>query len=76
MIVFVDDKETNNQFIEWKQKYGRGDWYIAKGIEMAKDYNVKVLDTKYVFDKDGIIKWIDTKPLEYSTISPILSPLL
>lgn len=76
LIVFVDDKETDNQFIEWKQKFGRGDWYIAKGIEMAKNYNVKVLDTKYVFDKDGIIKWIDINPLEYKNISPILSPLL
>ncbi|MGI9010616.1 MAG: TlpA family protein disulfide reductase [Nitrososphaeraceae archaeon] len=76
LIVFIDDKETDNQFIGWKQKFGKDDWFIGKGIEMAKNYNVKVLDTKYVFDKDGIIKWIDTKPLEYSTISPILSPLI
>lgn len=76
LIVFVDEKETDNQFIEWKQKFGREDWYIGKGIEMAKSYNVQFLDTKYVFDKNGIIKWIDIKPLEYSTISPILSPLI
>lgn len=76
LIVFVDEKETDNQFIEWKQKFGREDWYIGKGIEMAKKYNVQFLDTKYIFDKNGMIKWIDIKPLEYSTISPILSPLI
>lgn len=76
LMVFVDDKETDNQFIEWKQEFGRDDWYIAKGIEMAKNYNVKALDTKYVFDKDGIIKWIDVNPLEYKNINPIISPLL
>lgn len=76
LIIFVDDKETDNQFIEWKKQFGRDDWYIAKGIEMANNYQVQFLDTKYVFDKDGIIRWVDLKPLEYSAIDPILLPLL
>ena len=76
LIIFIDDKETNNQFIDWKKQFGRDDWYIAKGIEMANNYQVQFLDTKYVFDKDGIIKWIDVKPLEYTSIDPVLSQLL
>ena len=76
LIVFIDDKESDNQFINWKKQFGRDDWYIAKGIEMANNYQVQFLDTKYVFDKDSIIKWIDVKPLEYSSIDPVLSPLL
>lgn len=76
LIIFVDDKETDNQLIDWKKQFGRDYWYIAKGIEMANNYQVQFLDTKYVFDKDGIIKWVDLKPLEYSAIDPILSPLL
>jgi thiol-disulfide isomerase/thioredoxin len=76
LIVFIDDKETDNQFIDWKKQFGRDDWYIAKGIEMVNNYQVQFLDTKYVFNKDGIIKWVDLKPLEYSAIDPILSPLL
>jgi len=43
---------------------------------MANNYQVQFLDTKYVFDKDGIIKWIDVKPLEYPNIDPVLSRLL
>jgi len=76
LIVFVDEKETDPQFIQWRDSFGNGDWYVAKGIEMASVYNVQYLDTKYVFDKDGIIKWIDVKPLPYSTIEPVLGSLL
>src|SRR5213593_2509622 len=76
LMVFIDDKETDNQFIDWKKQFGRDDWYVAKGIDMANNYHVQFLDTKYVFDKDGIIKYIDVKPLEYSSIDPVLSHLL
>lgn len=76
LIVFVDDKETDPQFLSWKQSYGRSDWYIAKGVSMAQAYNVQVLDTKYVLDRSGIIRWFDLKPLEYSSIRPIMESLL
>ena len=76
LIVFVDENETDPQFIQWRDNYGNDDWYVAKGLEMASTYKVQYLDTKYVFDKDGIIKWIDVKPLPYSTIEPVLGSLL
>ena len=76
LIVFVDDKETDDQFVTWKQKFGRDDWYVAKGIEMAKLYQVQQLDTKYVFDKNGIIQWKDIAPLRYEAIKPVMEPLL
>lgn len=76
LIVFVDEKESDPQFIQWRDNYGNDDWYVAKGIDMASTYKVQYLDTKYVFDKDGIIKWIDVKPLPYSTIEPVLGSLL
>ncbi|MGQ0606420.1 MAG: TlpA family protein disulfide reductase [Candidatus Nitrosotenuis sp.] len=76
LIVFVDDKETDDQFVAWNQKFGRDDWYVAKGIEMAKLYKVQQLDTKYVFDKNGIIQWKDIAPLTYGAIKPVMEPLL
>ncbi|MGI0010660.1 MAG: TlpA family protein disulfide reductase [Nitrosopumilaceae archaeon] len=76
LIVFVDERESDNQFIEWKNKFGKDDWHVAKGIDMAKTYQVQYLDTKYVFDKNGIIKWIDIKPLDYPSIDPVMRPLL
>jgi thiol-disulfide isomerase/thioredoxin len=76
LIVFVDDKESDPQFIEWKNKFGRDDWYVAKGIEMAKTYQVQYLDTKYVFDREGKIQWVDVRPLEYRFIAPVMDRLL
>jgi peroxiredoxin len=76
LIVFVDDKETDEQFVEWKQKFGKDDWYVAKGIDMAKTYQVQQLDTKYVFDKNGIIQWKDIAPLRYEAINPVMESLL
>jgi thiol-disulfide isomerase/thioredoxin len=76
LIVFVDEQESDNQFVEWKNKFGKDDWYVAKGIEMSQIYKVQYLDTKYVFDKNGVIQWVDIRPLEYSFIDPVMRPLL
>jgi len=76
LIVFVDGSETDSQFLTWKKDFGRSDWYVAKGVEMAQTYKVQYLDTKYVFDRNGIIKWFDVRPLEYSATKSILQPLL
>ncbi len=76
LIVFVDPNETNDQFVDWKNKFGRDEWYIAKGTDMAQTYHVQYLDTKYVFDKNGMIKWTNIKPLDYSEIDPVMKPLL
>ncbi len=76
LIVFVDPNESNNQFIDWKNKFGRDGWYIAQGTDMAQTYQVQYLDTKYVFDKGEVIKWFDVKPLDYSEIDPVMKPLL
>ncbi len=76
LIVFVDDSETSSQFIDWKNKFGRDGWYISKGTDMAQTYHIQYLDTKYAFDKNGVIRWIDIKPLDYSSIDPVMKPLL
>lgn len=76
LIVFVDPSETDSQFVDWKNKFGRDGWYIAKGTDMAQAYQVQYLDTKYVFDKNGMVRWTDMHPLDYSTIDPVMKPLL
>lgn len=76
LIVFIDDSETDSQFLAWRQQFGRPDWYVARGSAMSQAYKVQYLDTKYVFDKGGIVRWVDLKPLEYSTAKAVLQPLL
>jgi cytochrome oxidase Cu insertion factor (SCO1/SenC/PrrC family) len=76
LIVFVDPRESDSQFVDWKSKYGRNDWYVAAGEDMAVQYKVRYLDTKYVFDKDGTIKWVDVNALDYSKAKQVLAPLV
>jgi thiol-disulfide isomerase/thioredoxin len=76
LIVFVDPNESDDSIIAWKKNYGRDDWYIAKGYDMALKYNIKYLDSKYAIDKDGIIRYFDVRPLSYSTAKNVLEPLL
>lgn len=44
--------------------------------QMPQEYHVRYLDTKYVFDSNGIVKWVDVNPLEYSKAKQVLEPLL
>ncbi len=76
LIVFVDPRETDEQYLQWKQNYGRDDWYVAESEQMPHEYHVRYLDTKYVFDSNGIVKWVDVNPLEYSKVKQVLEPLL
>jgi thiol-disulfide isomerase/thioredoxin len=76
LIVFVDPREIDQQYIDWKDRYGRSDWYVAESEQMPQEYKVRYLDTKYVFDSNGIIKWVDVNPLEYSKAKQVLEPLL
>jgi thiol-disulfide isomerase/thioredoxin len=76
LIVFVDPNESDDSIIAWKKNYGRDDWYIAKGYDMALKYNIKYLDSKYAIDKDGIIRYFDVRPLSYPTAKSVIEPLL
>jgi thiol-disulfide isomerase/thioredoxin len=76
LIVFVDTRETDEQYLKWKQNYGRDDWYVTESEQMPQEYKVRYLDTKYVFDSNSIIKWVDVNPLEYSKAKQVLEPLL
>ncbi len=76
LIVFVDPKESDDSIIAWKKDFGRDGWYVAKSYDMALKYNIKYLDSKYLIDKDGIIRYFDVKPLSYSTAKSIIEPLL
>ena len=76
VIVFVDMRETDNQLKDWKNKFARGDWLITKDNGMASVYKVQYLDTKYVLDKESIIRWFNLQPLEYQKSKDVLGPLL
>ncbi|MBI2583517.1 MAG: TlpA family protein disulfide reductase [Candidatus Aenigmarchaeota archaeon] len=76
LIVFVDPGEGEEKFRQWKLSFGRDDWYIAPDNGMAENYAVQYLDTKYVLDKEGIIKWKNLEILAYERAKEVLNPLI
>ncbi len=78
LIIFVDPTEDYKELVKWRQQYGRDSWYIVKDNEQraVKDYNIRYLDSKYVLDKDGIVRYFDIRPLSYITAKNVLEPLL
>ena len=76
LIVFVDPQETDGQLRSWEQSFGRKDWFIAKDNGMSSDYEVQYLDTKYVLDKNSVIKWKNLQPLSYETAKQVMGSLI
>ena len=72
LMVDVDSQESNSQLVSFQQEFGRPGWYIASGPEMAQKDNVKYLDTKYVLDKNGVIRW-EGLASDYATMKAVLS---
>jgi cytochrome oxidase Cu insertion factor (SCO1/SenC/PrrC family) len=74
LMVDVDPQESNSQLVSFQQEFGRPGWYISSGPDMAQKDNVKYLDTKYVLDKNGIIRW-EGLASDYATMKSVLSQL-
>lgn len=75
-ILFVDPAESEDKLRDWKNNFGREDWFIAYAGDMAQTYQVQYLDTKYVLDKDSIIRWKNLQLLPYETAKQIMGALI
>lgn len=64
LVVFVDPKETDTDLINWRKQFANSDWMVAFDNELtnlATRINLKFLDSKFLLDKNGVIKNIDFK---------------
>lgn len=64
LVVFVDPKEKDSDLILWRKRFANPDWIVAFDNELTKlatRVNLKFLDSKFILDKNGIIKNIDFK---------------
>lgn len=65
VIVFVDPGEPREALAWWKSRFGRPDWVAALAAgSMVQDYRLVYLDTKYLLDRDGVIRVADFLPLQ------------
>jgi cytochrome oxidase Cu insertion factor (SCO1/SenC/PrrC family) len=77
LLVFVDPNETEADLRAYKARYGfPDDWYYALDRDgMLVKYRVRYLDTKFLLDAKGVIRYADFRPANYATWKRILSRL-
>ena len=74
LVVFVDPKETSQDLRLWRKRFAREDWMVAfdnKLTELATRVNLRFLDSKFLLDKNGVIKNIDFKQADENYLNTI-----
>ncbi|MBI5123121.1 TlpA family protein disulfide reductase [Candidatus Roizmanbacteria bacterium] len=62
LVVFVDPKEKDSDLILWRKRFANPTWMVAfdnQLTQLAAKVNLKFLDSKFILDKNGVIKNID-----------------
>lgn len=69
LIVFVDPYETDGGLRNYQEGFGFPQtWYYALDTDaMVAKYGVRALDTKFVIDSSGVIRYADIFPANYET---------
>lgn len=74
LVVFVDLKETPGDLQLWRKRFAREDWMVAFDNELTKlaaRVNLRFLDSKFLLDKNGVIKNIDFKQADENYLNTI-----
>jgi len=74
LVIFVDPKETNADLINWRRRFANEDWLVAFDNEttlLAQKINLKYLDSKFLLDKNGIMRNIDFKIADEAYLNTI-----
>lgn len=74
LVIFVDPREKNEDLINWRNKFANQDWMVAFDNELtnlAKQINLKFLDSKFLLDKNGKIQNIDFKIADENYLNTI-----
>lgn len=64
LVIFVDRRETDSHLRDWRKRFANKDWVVAFDNELtnlAAKVNLRFLDSKFLLDKNGVIKNIDFK---------------
>lgn len=77
LMVFIDPRETAEDLKLWRTSFGNSDWNLALGDEQTvSDYRIRFLDTQYLLDKEGIIRFIANSLIGYEGYKEKITPLL
>lgn len=69
LVVFVDPRETNDDLRAFRERWSfPATWHYALDRdEMVLRYGIRYLDTKFVLDRHGMIRYADVRPADYNT---------
>jgi len=69
LVVFVDPQETDNDLRAYQVRFKfPPTWHYALDRDnMVVKYSLRYLDTKYVLDRSGVIRFTDFYPANYNT---------
>lgn len=74
LVVFVDPKEKDSDLILWRKRFASPDWMVAfdnQLTQLAAKVNLRFLDSKFLLDKNGVIKNIDFKQADENYLNTI-----
>jgi len=74
LVIFVDLRESKDDLINWRKNFANPDWLVAFDNEttlLAQRINLRFLDSKFLLDKNGIIKNIDFKIADEAYLNTI-----
>lgn len=69
LVVFVDPRETDDDLRAFRERYGFPKrWHYALDRDnLVRKYSLRYLDTKYILDPAGVIRYTDVYPADYNT---------
>lgn len=74
LVIFVDPREANADLINWRKRFANEDWMVAFDNEttlLAQKVNLRFLDSKFLLDKNGVMKNIDIKIADEAYLNTI-----
>ena len=69
LVAFVDPNENDDDLRAYRNRFGfPQSWHYALDRDrMVLKYSIRYLDTKFVLDRDGVIRFTDYYPANYDT---------
>lgn len=72
LFVFLDPQEPATALKEFRSKYGLPEWVMALDTDqLAQRAGVQVLDTKIFVDEAGVVRDIDTAPVDDAYLADV-----
>lgn len=73
LVFFVDPRESTDDLRNWRNQFANPDWKLAFNNGLAEKIGIKFLDSKYLLDKEGVIKDFNTSIVDDQYLALIRS---